>query len=220
MCLSALPGPRRLACEGRWVSEIDYSDGKRSSWLTSMGCSNVVISHAPRPRSRRNTFTRVLMRSGGCTPSVWGGAASWPVLSSAPGIRQLPDQLVSLLRARTVPANRQDPSPRGHEGQVMAAQLSADFPASIPRPTETISWTCRTGRRPAGATPPVRRCTTLKYSSTRVASGGLGEDGPEFVAGLDDLAPGAQHRRRVLAGDVHEDLTRPACSASLSTGTA
>src|SRR5450759_5207197 len=33
-----------------------------------------------------------------------------------------------------------------------------------------------------------------------------GEGGPEFGGGLDVLAPGAQHRGRVLAGDVHEDL--------------
>src|SRR5665647_628281 len=35
---------------------------------------------------------------------------------------------------------------------------------------------------------------------------GLRERGPEFGGGLDDLAPGAQHCRRVLPGDVHEGL--------------
>ena len=35
---------------------------------------------------------------------------------------------------------------------------------------------------------------------------GLREGSPEFGGGLDDLAPGAQHCRRVLPGDVHEGL--------------
>src|ERR1019366_6901386 len=38
------------------------------------------------------------------------------------------------------------------------------------------------------------------------SSEGLREGGPQFGGGLDDLAPGAQHRRRVVAGGVHEEL--------------
>ena len=34
-----------------------------------------------------------------------------------------------------------------------------------------------------------------------------GKGGPKLGGGLDDLAPGPQHRLRVLAGGVHEDLS-------------
>jgi hypothetical protein len=40
----------------------------------------------------------------------------------------------------------------------------------------------------------------------RGTSDGLGKGGPEFGGGLDDLAPGVEHRRRVLPCGVHEAL--------------